>query len=106
MEWDLKQWASWAIDSVKVTLSGQDTEYWAHDYDPIFKDMTLYLSEPTSAEAVYLASEAEAVTSSDTTLKDFGTAFAAGFGVTAAALGVATLIQRRKVQTEEDYQGV
>ena len=46
---------------MKVTLSGKDTEYWAHNYDPIFKDMNLYLSEPSGTEAIYLASEGEAV---------------------------------------------
>ena len=72
------------IDRVRVTLEGQDAEYWAGNYGVIFRGMELYLSPPT--EATLLASKAA---SSSADGKNFNVGFMAGLGASAAVMGVA-----------------
>ena len=69
------------VDSIKVTLSGTDAEYWAGNYGAVFQDMDLYLSGKPVATMLASKSASTSAEGSDYLV--------AGLGATAALVGVA-----------------
>ena len=99
MQWDTQAEGKFEnVDSLKVTLSGTDAEYWAGNYGAVFRGMDLYLSKPSAA--TLLASKAA---SSSADGKNFNAGFMAGLGATAAVMGVAAfaMLNRKKNAIED-----
>ena len=85
------------LASFKVTLSGDDIEYWAGNYGPQFQGMHLYVSTPGGELKLARAHTA----SKENT--GFGTGFMAGFGATTAVCGLAAYaMYKRKATAVED----
>ena len=110
MEWDLTQWASWAIDSVKVTLSGEDSRHWREGYDPIMSDMNLYLSVPSPPEDPYAnwlaTAHEEGIVYTDRDYKCIVMGAVGSLSLVGAVVAF-MMHSRKKVENgEEDFQSI
>ena len=88
------------LASMKVTLSGDDAEYWAGNYGSQFQGMHLYVSAPGGALKL---ARAHTTTTKSKKNTGFNTGFMAGFGATTAVCGLAAYaMYKRKTTAVED----